>query len=186
LKNKRIVETCQKNKINAVGLTGIDGNLIQGKRNLGIKVREKNKVLLKKDLSGKPKNINIGLIQLLMDNDYVPVITVPILDQNNIAINSENDDIVALISYQLKVSRVISLIEAPGLLEDASNENSLLKNLTKNQLTSRIEKSKGRIKRKLYSINKLFQQEIMKVHISDGRIENPIVTALEGGGTLIE
>ncbi|MDP3445416.1 MAG: acetylglutamate kinase, partial [Ignavibacteria bacterium] len=39
LKNKRIVELCQQNGINAVGLSGLDGKVIQGKRNSGIKVR---------------------------------------------------------------------------------------------------------------------------------------------------
>ncbi len=35
LRNKRIVELCQRNNINAVGLTGLDGRLVQGERNKG-------------------------------------------------------------------------------------------------------------------------------------------------------
>ncbi|MEW6655173.1 MAG: acetylglutamate kinase, partial [Bacteroidota bacterium] len=58
LKNKRIVELCQQNGINAVGLSGLDGKIIQGKRNSGIKVREGGKTLLLRDFSGKPKAIN--------------------------------------------------------------------------------------------------------------------------------
>ncbi len=38
LKNKRIVEMCQQHGINAVGLTGIDGRLVRGRRNKGIRV----------------------------------------------------------------------------------------------------------------------------------------------------
>ena len=38
LRNKRIVERCHQHGINAVGLSGIDGKLIQGKRNSGIRV----------------------------------------------------------------------------------------------------------------------------------------------------
>ncbi len=38
LRNKRIVELCQQHGINAVGLSGLDGKIVQGKRNKGIRV----------------------------------------------------------------------------------------------------------------------------------------------------
>ncbi|MHB9041206.1 MAG: amino acid kinase family protein, partial [Melioribacteraceae bacterium] len=102
LKNKRIVELCQQNGINAVGLSGIDGKVIQGKRNSGIKVREGGKTLLLRDFSGKPKAINKQLLDLLLDNGYTPVLSVPLIDENNFAINSENDDIIALLQSEFK------------------------------------------------------------------------------------
>ena len=49
LSNRRFVELCQRNGINALGLTGLDGRLIQGRRNRGIKVREGGKTLVKRD-----------------------------------------------------------------------------------------------------------------------------------------
>ena len=49
LKNKRIVELCQQKGVNAVGLSGVDGKVIQSKRNKGIRVRENGKLLLLKD-----------------------------------------------------------------------------------------------------------------------------------------
>ena len=54
LRNRRFVELCQRHNINAVGLSGLDGRLIQGERNRGIRVREGGKTLIKHDLSGKP------------------------------------------------------------------------------------------------------------------------------------
>ena len=41
LRNKRIVELCQRSDINAVGLTGLDGRLVQGERNKGIRLHLK-------------------------------------------------------------------------------------------------------------------------------------------------
>ena len=52
LKNKRIVEMCQQNGINAVGLTGIDGKLVRGRRNKGIRVYQKGKLKIVRDFSG--------------------------------------------------------------------------------------------------------------------------------------
>jgi len=45
LRNKRLVELFQQYGVNAVGLTGLDGRMIQGRRNKGIRVREGAKTL---------------------------------------------------------------------------------------------------------------------------------------------
>ena len=105
LRNKRIVELCQRSGINAVGLTGLDGRLVQGERNKGIRVRENGKTLIKRDLSGKPRRINAKLLGLLLDNGYRPVMTIPIVDENGYAINSENDDIVDCVARRGHVRR---------------------------------------------------------------------------------
>jgi acetylglutamate kinase len=78
LRNKQIVELCQRSGINAVGLTGLDGRLVQGERNKGIRVRENGKTMIKRDLSGKPRSINTALLTLLLENGYCPVLTIPI------------------------------------------------------------------------------------------------------------
>ncbi len=185
LGNKRIVETCQKYSINAVGLTGLDGRLIQGKRNSGIRVIENGKKKIKHDLSGKPRSINKELLSLLLENGYTPVITVPIIDENNNTINSENDDIVALFQETLKVDTIIFLIEAPGLLEDPRNNHSVRKKLSITDLEKHKENASGRIKRKYYALRKISQLGPKKIIISDGRIENPIQGAFLENGTVI-
>ena len=52
LRNKRLVELCQQRGINAVGLTGLDGRIVQGERNRGIRVVENGKKMMKRDFSG--------------------------------------------------------------------------------------------------------------------------------------
>jgi acetylglutamate/LysW-gamma-L-alpha-aminoadipate kinase len=185
LKNKRIVEMCQQFGINAVGLSGLDGKVIQGKRNSGIKVRENGKTLLLRDFSGKPKSINTALLNLLMDNGYTPVLSVPIIDENNFAINSENDDIVALLQNELKAEKNISLIEAPGFLLDKNDPSSLITKISKSELSLMEEKVEGRMKRKILALRKLFEAGDTTVIISDGRTEHPILDALNGKGTTI-
>ena len=121
LKNKRIVELCQQHGINAVGLSGLDGKVIQGRRNIGIRIKEGSKVKIVRDFSGKPRKINTTLLNLLIENGYTPVLCVPIIDENNFAINSENDDIVGLLQKELHAGKILQLIEAPGFLEDPAN-----------------------------------------------------------------
>lgn len=186
LRNKRIVELCQQNNINAIGLSGIDGKLIQGKRNNGIRIRENEKLKIVRDFSGKPKSINKELLDLLLNHDFVPVISIPIIDENNFAINSENDDIVNLLQQTFNAEKIIQLIEAPGLLTDKDDQNSLVKNVSKTELREWEEKVEGRMKRKILALRKLFEKGAQEVIISDGRTDNPINDALNGKGTIIK
>jgi acetylglutamate/LysW-gamma-L-alpha-aminoadipate kinase len=186
LRNKRIVELCQQNGINAVGLTGLDGKTVLGQRNKGIRVYENQKQKIVRDFSGKPQSVNKGLLTLLMENGYVPVITVPIIDEQNCAINTENDDVVRVLQAAIKADTIINLIEAPGFLQDPGDEGSLIPFITAADLESREVQADGRMKRKMMAIRKLFEHRASRIIIADGRSEHPVTEALEGKGTVIQ
>ena len=185
LRNKQIVELCQRNGINGLGLTGLDGRLVQGERNKGIRVRENGRTMIKRDLSGKPRSINVELLSLLLEKGYTPVLTIPIVDEKGFAINSENDDIVVQIASNLELDSVIQLIEAPGLLDDPEDETSLIKHMSSSELQDREAHVEGRIKRKLLALTRLCQGGKTRVIIADGRGEQPVISALQGAGTHI-
>ena len=116
----------------------------------------------------------------------MPVLTVPIVDEKGFAINSENDELVALLCQELDAEKVVHLIEAPGLLKDPDNSYSLLPKLSPLDLETWEEKASGRMKRKLRAISKLFKNNSPKVFIGDGRVDQPICRLLEGDGTVIQ
>ena len=186
LKNRRFVELCQRNDINAVGLTGLDGRLIQGRRNKGIKVRENGKTLIKRDFSGKPESVNSSLLTMLLKGGYRPVISIPIVDEQGFAINSENDDIVVVLQNALQADKVVQLIEAPGFLEDKADEQSMLSTLSVTELENREAAVEGRMKRKILALRRLFDAGASEVIIADGRTEHPVLNALAGKGTAIQ
>ena len=185
LRNKRLVEMFQQQGMNAVGLTGLDGRIVQGKRNKGIRVMENGKKMLKRDFSGKPQSANQALLSLLLENGYVPVLTIPIVDEEGFAINSENDDIVCVLQKALGASTVVQLIEAPGFLEDADDANSKVDHLSKLELAEREQQVEGRMKRKMHALNKMANASEARILISDGRTEHPVLDALAGKGTTI-
>ncbi len=185
LRNKRIVELCQRHGINAIGLTGLDGRIIRGERNRGIRVREGGKTLIKRDFSGKPRAVDGALLSLLLERGYTPVLTIPIVDEKGFAINSENDDIVTRIAATLEIDTVVQLIEAPGLLEDSADEGSLITRLDLNELRAREASAEGRIRRKLLALTRLCESGRTRVIIADGRVEQPLAAALGGAGTHI-
>lgn len=186
LRNKRLVELCQRNGINAIGLTGLDGAMIRGERNKGIRVREGGKNLIKRDFSGKPRQANEGLLRLLLDNGYTPVLTIPIVDEKGFAINSENDDIINVLQDVLEAEQIIQLIEAPGFLADANDPGSVIATMTRDEVALREAQVEGRIKRKLLALRRLLDAGASRVVIADGRVDHPVADALAGKGTTIQ
>lgn len=186
LRAKRFVEACQRAGVNALSLCGLDGRLIQGERNRGIRVREGGKTLIKRDFSGKPRTVNDALLRMLLDNGYTPVITIPIADEQGHAINSENDDIVTVLAAALNPQRIVQLIEAPGFLQDSSDETSVVPRIERGELEAREAQVEGRMKRKMLALRKLFEAGAATVIIADGRVQHPLRDALDGHGTIIE
>ena len=186
LSNRRFVEMCQKAGVNALGLTGLDGRLIQGRRNRGIKVRENGKTMIKRDFSGKPAEVNADLLATLLGKGYRPVLSIPIIDEAGFAINSENDDIVAVLQGALNADKVIQLIEAPGFLEDKDDEASMLQVLPASELKEREAGVEGRMKRKMLALSRLIDAGAAEVTIADGRVAHPVHDALSGKGTSIK
>ena len=185
LRSKRLVELCQRHGINAVGLSGIDGRLVQGERNRGIRVREGGKTILKRDFSGKPQTVNVELLEQLLEHGYLPVLSIPIVDENGFAINSENDDIVNVLQRALHAEVVVQLIEAPGVLDDGDDPASLVTTMNRAQLDERERRAEGRMKRKLLALSRLLAAGVAEVIVGDGRVERPLHAALAGKGTVI-
>jgi len=148
-------------------------------------VKEGAKTLIKRDFSGKPQSINETFIRLLLDNGFVPVLTIPIADENGYAINSENDDIVNVLAEAVKADLIIQLIEAAGFLDNPEDDQSVVSTLSHAELISREAQVEGRMKRKMMALTRLFDRGATKVIISDGRIEHPVRDALSGSGTHI-
>ena len=138
-----------------------------------------------RDFSGKPQSVNAPLLYLLLDNGYVPVLTVPIIDEHNTAINTENDDVVRVLQKALKADTVINLIEAAGFLENKEDASSLIESIPASELAAREQQVDGRMKRKMLALKKLFEQGASRIIICDGRTQHPITDALAGKGTVI-
>jgi [amino group carrier protein]-L-2-aminoadipate 6-kinase len=186
LVNKRLVALCQRHGVNAIGLTGLDGALIRGRRNRGIRVAENGRRLLLHDDSGKPVSANIPLLRLLLGAGYTPVVTVPILDEEGRAINTENDEVVALLQRALGAEVVVQLIEAPGLLADPARPESLVPNLGRRDVEAREGESSGRFRRKLMALRRMMDSGCRRIVVGDGRLPHPLRSALSLQGTVIE
>jgi acetylglutamate/LysW-gamma-L-alpha-aminoadipate kinase len=185
--NKRIVIKLNKYGINAVGLSGIDGKLLVGKRKPFVKILKEGKIkLLRGNYTGTVEKINTNLINILLENNYVPVIAPPAISYKNEPINVDNDRIVGALCKDLEIEIIISLFEAPGLLKDVNNSDSLIKKINSNNLENYMKFAKGRMKKKIHHAQDAFLHGVKKIIFADGRTEKPITDALNGKGTIIQ
>ncbi len=184
LANKRIVSELQKNGINAIGLSGIDGKIITGKKHDSLlSVVDGKKKVIKDDLTGSVKEVNAELLKNLLELDLVPVITPPVITEEGQVINVDGDKITAAIAKALSADKLIFFIEARGIMKDISDETSLVKEISKEDFETLSANAEGRMKRKIMEVTKLLEIGIKEVIVSDGRIKNPVTFALNGGGT---
>ena len=186
LQNKRIVEQLQLHGRNAIGLSGLDGRVVTGRRNRGVRVQQDGRTLLVRDRSGKAASVNAPLLSMLLASGYTPVITMPIADETGAAINSENDDVVAVMADAMSAATVVQLIEAPGLLRDARNEHTLAARVSLEGLQAWEALAEGRFRRKLRALCRVVESNPgRRVIVADGRVDRPVTRALAGEGTVI-
>lgn len=184
LANKKIVAAMQKSGLNAVGLSGIDGKLVIGKKHPALlAVENGKKKIIKNDLTGSVQYINTDFLKYLLSKNMVPVVTPPVVTEDGEIINVDGDKIASKIATTIKTNLLIFLIEAPGVLKNLDDKNSLIPTLNKTDLEQLLEIVSGRMKRKLLECIKLLDSGIEKIIIADGTVKLPITNALKGAGT---
>jgi acetylglutamate/LysW-gamma-L-alpha-aminoadipate kinase len=73
--NKAMVERLQQLGVNALGLSGLDGRLLQGRRKSALKIiQDGRKMVLRGDHTGTIEQVNSGLLAILLDCGYTPVV----------------------------------------------------------------------------------------------------------------
>ena len=188
IRNKRIVEALRRRGVNAIGVTGLDGGLVQGEQNRGIRVEQDGRKLLLRDQSGKPRSIKGTLLRSLLADGYTPVLTVPIAGADGAALNTENDEVLALLAAELGAREVVSLIEEVGLLEDPADPSSMVQEVDVEALEAWEANVGGRMRRKIRALRNLFEavgEPGPRFRLADGRGDAPVSRALAGAGTLI-
>ncbi|MHB9032996.1 MAG: [LysW]-aminoadipate kinase [Anaerolineae bacterium] len=185
--NKGIVEMLQAAGVNAVGLSGLDGRLLEGRRKEAIKIVDEKgrRLVLRDDYTGTVERVNTDLINLLLNAGYLPVITPPAISDASEAINVDGDRAAALIASSLKADKLIILSNVPGLLRDFPDESSLITRIEPAHVGEFMEHAQGRMRIKVLGAMEAIEQGVKQVVFADGRIAQPLHAALAGRGTVI-
>ena len=177
--NKSLVTLLQRNGGNAVGLSGMDGRLIEA--------RMKNVAL---GYVGSITKINIKPVMDLLERGYIPVISTIGCDDEGNAYNINGDTAAAWIAGALEAERLIMMTDIAGILRDPKDPATLIPALTIPEATELFEQdiiSGGMIPKVECCIDAI-HMGVKKVIIMDGRVPHAILMELltdEGAGTMV-
>src|SRR5215203_3237907 len=185
--NSLLTEQLQMLGVNAFGLCGLDGKLIQATRKDSIQSIENGKrKIIRDDYTGKIEKVNGNLLLAILEMGCLPVIAPVAVSEKGEALNVDADRAAAMVASALKVESLLLLTAVPGLMKNFPDESTLIRQLPRSQLAAASEAAQGRMKKKVLGAEEALKGGVRRVIIADGRIQNPISSALAGNGTVIQ
>jgi acetylglutamate/LysW-gamma-L-alpha-aminoadipate kinase len=186
--NKLLVEKLQQLGVNALGLSGLDGRLLEGKRKSALRIVENGKrKVLRGEYSGIIEKVNVDLLHMLLEAGYVPVVAPLAISHAGEAVNVDGDRVAAAIATALKAPTVVILSNVPGLLRDPGDETTIVSQIQLVHIHGYLERyARGAMKRKLLGAMEALHDGVGQVILSDGRVDQPLQHALAGHGTTIQ
>lgn len=185
--NKLLVEQLQRLGANAIGLSGLDGRLLEAKRKTALLIVEHGKrKVLRDDYSGRIETVNRPLLETLLSGGYVPVIAPLAISHEGEGLNVDGDRVAAAIASALQAEALIILSNVPGLLRAYPDEDSLIPHIMPDDAPDYLDRyAQGRMKKKVLGAVEALKEGVGRVVIADGRADDPVQRALAGNGTVI-
>ena len=185
--NKTITAVFQQHGINAVGLSGIDGRIATGRRKPVLRGTEDGKIkVLRDDHAGTIDDLDPTLINLLLTNGFLPVLTPPALSvEEGRAINVDGDKFALELAMTLQAEALLFFSDTPGLLRDKDDESTLITTIDASDREAALTSAKGRMVVKVETALKAIDRGVGTVVFADARIAHPVSTAINGSGTRI-
>jgi acetylglutamate kinase len=178
--NKTLVNMLEAQGGKAMGISGMDGRLIEAK------VKDERLGYV-----GEITNINIAPVKDLLEKGYIPVVSTIGCDQESNAYNINGDTAAAYIAGALKAKRLILMTNVNGILERSDDPSSLITDITVSEAGELKAKGiiSGGMIPKVDCCIKAIETGTRKVVIINGMIPHAIIMELltdEGVGTLVK
>ncbi len=181
--NKEIVSILCGKGAKAIGISGIDGNLIEAEK-------------LDTDADGNPvdigfvgkiKKINTKVIEMLANDEYIPVIAPIGVGSDGQSYNINADTVASEIAVALKASKLMFLTDVGGVLD---NDKNIIPVLSEKDVADCISSGiiSGGMIPKIEGCLDTVRRGVNRAHIIDGRIPHSIILEIftkNGIGTMI-
>ena len=177
--NKSLVNYLEMNGGKAMGISGMDGRLIEAK----MKDARLGYV-------GEITNVNIDCVNDLLHKGYIPVISTIGCDNEGNAYNINGDTAAARIAGALQAERLIMMTDIAGLLKDKDDPSTLIPEITVSEAKKLFEDGviQGGMIPKVKCCMDAIKHGVKNVVIMDGRIPHSILMEIltdEGAGTMV-
>ena len=177
--NKTLVKLLEVKGGRAMGISGMDGGLIQAKA----KRPELGYV-------GTITDINIDPVMDLLEKGYIPVISTLGCDEEGNTYNINGDTAAAYIAGALGAERLIMMTDIAGVLRDKNDPTTLIPELTIADAVKLFEENviAGGMIPKVECCIDAIHRGVKRVIIMDGRVPHSILMEIltdEGAGTMV-
>ena len=177
--NKDLVNLLQMKGGHAVGLSGIDGGILEATM--------KNESL---GIVGDITKVRTQPITDLLEKGYIPVVSTVASDRQGNVYNINGDTAAAVIAGALQAERMILMTDIAGILRDKDDPNSLIPDLTVGQARQLFYDGviSGGMIPKVDCCIEAIEKGVKHVVIMDGRVPHSILMELltdEGAGTMV-
>lgn len=175
--NKAIVGLLLRQDIKAAGITGIDGGLLKAERKKKLLIiNEKGrKMAIDGGYTGKIYAVDPSLLDTLLDNEYVPVVSPIALSEEFDFLNVDGDRAAAHVAGGVKANKVIFITNVSGLILD----DKLVTNMTLEQAKVALPKIGYGMEKKIIACTEAVEMGVKEAIIASGQVENPISSAME-------
>jgi len=191
--NTDILAALRHRSVEAVGLSGVDGNIVHAERRppkeiLNRATGEREHV----DFGhvGDVVEINTRLLCVLLDKGYLPVVSSLGADDEGMVFNINADTIASEIAVRLKAEKLILLSDVEGIYLRPGEPETKLSRLSVDEAEALVREGKatGGMIPKLQSITELIRRGVGSAHIINGSLRNALLAEVftdEGTGTMI-
>jgi acetylglutamate kinase len=181
--NTRLVASLNGQGGRAIGLTGVDGNLLVC-----------TKAKLSQDLGfvGTVVGVNTGLLNRLLDDGYMPVIAPIGVDRDGQTYNVNADAAAGAVAGALGAESLALLTDVPGIYcQDADGSKTIVERISGPDVHAMIADGQisGGMVPKVKGCLTALAAGVRQVQILDGRREHPLIEAWltdAGGGTIVQ
>ena len=177
--NKSLVNNLQNSGGKAIGLSGMDGHMIEAEM--------KNSEL---GFVGEITNINIEPVTDLLEKGYIPVISTVGCDKEGNVYNINADTAAARIASSIGAESLILMTDIVGLLRDKDDESTLISSVCVSEAPQLMRDGviSGGMIPKIECCVEAIRQGVNKVFIIDGRVPHALLIETltdEGIGTML-
>ncbi len=182
--NKGLVQYMEENGVKACGISGKDGGTMLVKK----RVLDSGKDL---GFVGEVTHVDVGLIDTLIDKDFVPVICpIGLGEQDFCSYNINADDAACAVAAAVKAEKLVFLSDIEGVYRNPLDPTTLISELTVSEAERFIAEGNagGGMLPKLRNCIAAIESGTSRVHILDGRIPHCMLLEIftnKGIGTAI-
>ncbi|MCL2863527.1 MAG: acetylglutamate kinase [Methanimicrococcus sp.] len=189
--NTKMVSLINKHGGKGVGLNGLDANLIMAHKKKNPKIIvDGNEEDIDIGWVGETEIINPRLLKMMIENNYIPVVSPVAVDKKGQMLNINADTVAGDMAAALGAKKLIMMTDIPGVLRDVKDKESRISKITLSEIDGLIKDeviTSGMIP-KIRGAEVAVKSGVEGVHIINGSTPHSLLLELftnTGVGTMI-